>query len=197
MKRNSLVESLIKNGLNEMRREEVERKNASSLKDFKAAAAWHALLIKAREYFILELQDAIDIPDEVKVDYYEPVMDKAYFVFKVDGCAPIRLKFEVTQTGAFKDPVFISPSIEFDDDDGKYVWCYGKFGTMRTTRLDLALADAQKKDEQMQQVVQRSEERKKQPNDLEYENVEEESKVIRKEDLGFAFAELLQRLARL
>lgn len=202
MKRNALIENLIANGLNEFRREEVARKNAQSLADYSAAAKWHALLMKARQHFIIELQDAIEIPEEVKASYYEPTLEKAYFTVNVEGCAPIWLKFELDINNEFKKAVFISPSIYFDDEEGVFGWFHSdkhhsqySDRALITSRMDLALADAAKKFERMQQVREKYEAEKKQPNDLEYENVDVKPEAYEEVEMWHRLAKAMMKLA--
>ena len=178
MRRNQLIEQLIKSGEEEIHRGEIESFNKANNERWTRLNKWNFLLERARAYFDLPVQEAIVIPDEVvQLDFPEQVAEKVYFIIDVVFCAPIRLEFDAD----FKNPTMTSPKIEYDDENDCLVWVYGTLyggycGTraLKTSRLDLALADAARKFGVMEKCLSERALMKKPVNELQYEKIDDQ-----------------------
>lgn len=191
MKRNNLINVLIMNGNSEFDSQENEKQHKQLIDRTKNAQKWIDLKIKAKAFFDKDIQEAIEIPEAVKNDFYEsPDVMNVYFEVIIDGCAPIMLFFE-GENGKFRKPIFRSPNI-IEDEEGKLIWNYGisifyqhdgfpdtrvgignRYGVQvfETSRLDLALADAARKFDIMQEF-QAEIELKNSQKEFQYENLD-------------------------
>lgn len=184
MEKNEFITSMIETGKCQLKEQEDAEQNEHNEKAENNRRLWDKLLVEARNYFISDIRDAVQLFPNRNIDFDKPPENwqDARFYLDIDGCAPILLKFVKKNDGL--ECKYVIPKVVDDPElyyeeftiAGRYGWSwrggYGLilFGINMFGTLSLALARAAREYELAQELI--AEEAAQEPEQPEYQDLD-------------------------